>query len=345
MANIVAFLVVLGVLVSFHEFGHLIVAKACNIKIDSYSVGFGPVLAKFKFGETEYRLSLIPLGGYVKPAGPNFRDDVNPDDPEKERYLVSAPTWKRASMIAAGPFFNLLLAFLMVTGVVYYHGSIVVLSGKIGEVAANSPASKAGLLKGDVIKAVNGEEVGEWMDALIPIQESNGREIKFTVEREGVILDIKIVPETKENRFFVGIGPVIEEKKINGFGAVQEGVLAVHDGISLQAVGMWHILTGKLSTKNLGGPIMIYQETGKAAKAGFSALFSLTVMLSIALGFFNLLPIPILDGGHLLMMGLEGVFGNFSKEAHTLFQQVGMVLILFIFCFAIYNDISRLRTK
>ena len=108
MANLLAFAFVFGALVAFHEFGHLIIAKACGVKVDSYSIGFGPVLVKFKLGETEYRLSLIPLGGYVMPAGPNFGEDVDPNDPDKDRYLVSKPIWKRAAVAAAGPLFNLL---------------------------------------------------------------------------------------------------------------------------------------------------------------------------------------------------------------------------------------------
>ncbi|MEK9170622.1 MAG: site-2 protease family protein [Patescibacteria group bacterium] len=134
MANLLAFAFVFGALVAFHEFGHLIIAKACGVKVDSYSIGFGPVLVKFKLGETEYRLSLIPLGGYVMPAGPNFGEDVDPNDPDKDRYLVSKPIWKRAAVAAAGPLFNLLPIPILDGG----HLFMIVIEAVIGPISKSA---------------------------------------------------------------------------------------------------------------------------------------------------------------------------------------------------------------
>lgn len=343
MIGTMVFLLVLSILVSFHEFGHLIVAKMCGMKIDAYSIGFGPKLLKVKLGETEYSLSLILLGGYVKPAGPNFIEDVKPEDPDKNRYFVCKPVWKRALMIIAGPVFNFLLAFILLTGMIYSTNIVPEITMTIGEILKNSPAAKAGIQKGDSIVAIDGEKITDWSDLLLHIQENKDKKITLTLKRNEKLLNIGVKPEPTKEGLIIGIAPVIQQKKVSGLAILTEGARQLGTETKFQAKGMIHVLTRKISSKNLGGPIAIFEITDAATEGGFLMLLGLMVTLNIALGLFNLLPIPVLDGGRLPLLILEAIIGRpLSKTIQIAIQIMGFTMIMFIFLLATFNDISRL---
>ena len=343
MIGLLMFFVVLGILVSFHEFGHLIVGKMCGMKIDAYSIGFGPKLLKFKFGETEYSLSLIQLGGYIKPAGPSFKEDVDPKDPDKNRYFICKPIWKRALMILAGPVFNLLLGLILTMGLIYSSGSAPETTMAIEEVLENSPAAKAGVQKGDIVIAIDGKNITNWLDITFNVQKNKDKEIMLTLKRNESLLNISVKPESTKEGLIIGISPVIQQKKVKGFAIVTEGYKKYAVIIRLQVNGMIDLFTGKISLKNVGGPITIYKITTDATKEGFSMLIGLLIMLNITLGLFNLLPIPALDGGQLQLLLIEAIMRRpLSKKAQSTIQIAGFIIILLIMLLAMFNDVSRL---
>ena len=343
MIGLLMFFVVLGILVSFHEFGHLIVGKMCGMKIDAYSIGFGPKLLKFKFGETEYSLSLIQLGGYIKPAGPSFKEDVDPKDPDKNRYFICKPIWKRALMILAGPVFNLLLGLILTMGLIYSSGSAPETTMAIEEVLENSPAAKAGVQKGDIVIAIDGKNITNWLDITFNVQKNKDKQIALTLKRNGNLLNISVKPESTKEGLIIGISPVIQQKKVKGLAIVTEGYKRYVVIIRLQVNGMIDLFTGKISPKNVGGPITIYKITADATKEGFSMLIGLLIILNITLGLFNLLPIPALDGGQLQLLLIEAIMRRpLSKKAQSTIQIVGFIIILLIMLLAMFNDVSRL---
>lgn len=343
MISIIAFALILGILISFHEFGHLIVGKMCGMKIDAYSIGFGPKLFKFKWGETEYSLSLIQLGGYIKPAGPNFKEDVDPKDPDKKRYFVCKPVWKRALMILAGPVFNLLLGLILTMGLIYSNGSAPETTMAIEEVLENSPAAKAGVQKGDVVIAIDGKNITNWLDITFNVQKNKDKEIVLTLKRNEKLVNIGVKPESTKEGLIIGIAPTIQQKKVKGLAIITEGYKRYAILIRLQVNGMIDLFTGKISPKNVGGPITIYKITADATKEGFSMLVGLLIILNITLGLFNLLPIPALDGGQLQLLLLEAIMRRpLSKKVQTAIQITGFIILLLIMLLAMFNDVSRL---
>lgn len=343
MISAIVFLLVLGILVSFHELGHLIVAKMCGMKIDAYSIGFGPKLLKVKMGETEYSLSSILLGGYIKPAGPNFKEDVKSEDPDKNRYFICKPVWKRALMIIAGPAFNFLLGFILLTGMIYSTGTVSETTMVIGEVMENSPAAKAGIQKGDLIIAIDGKNITNWLDISFNIQNDKDQKIMLTLKRNGSILNISVKPESTKEGLVIGIASTVQQKKVKGLAILTEGYKRFAIVTRLQIKGMVQVFTGRISSKNIGGPIAIFKITEEATKEGFLTLIGLMVILNIALGLFNLLPIPALDGGQLQLLLIEAIMRRpLSKTIQTAIQIAGLVMIMLILLLATFNDVSRL---
>ena len=349
--NIFAFIIVLGVLIFFHEFGHFLIARLFGVGVEKFSLGFGPRLLGRKIGITDYRLSAIPLGGYVKMVGEEPDVEIATEDIPlsfTHKHVV-----KRMLIVAAGPVFNVLLAIIIFFGIFAYSG-ISVLKPAIGVVKEGSPAYQAGLKKGDLITAINGNAISSWEEMAEIINASKGNTIEVSVRREESNLDYSIAPKLVQiknifgeetPRYIIGISDSREfySKDLNMFQALSESLLQTYRVSELMVVIIAKLITGDISTDTLGGPIMIAQMAGDSAKAGVGSLISFIALISINLAIINLLPIPVLDGGHLLFFLIEAIKGSpVSIKVREVAQQIGLFLLIMLMILVFYNDITRL---
>jgi regulator of sigma E protease len=350
LTTILATAIVLGILVFVHELGHFILAKRLGVGILKFSLGFGPKLIGKKIGETEYQIAVFPLGGFVKPLGEDPQEEIKEED--RHRSLWAQPVWKRALIIGAGPFFNFFLAVVIFSsinlfGIPYY-------PSKIGDVSPGLPAEEAGLKKGDVILSADGEEVAKWDDLSQIIRNSKGRDLLLKVKRDGEIFEIRVTPKpsTQKNLFgeeipvfVVGITPFDEilVQKVGPFQAIGKGLSQTWFGIELTVVSIVKLIERVIPAKTIGGPILIAQMAGEQAKRGLLSLALFMAILSINLGVINLFPIPVLDGGHFLFLGLEAILRKpLSIKKMEIAQQIGLMFIILLMLFAFYNDLIRI---
>ena len=348
------FLVVLGILIFFHELGHFLVAKGFRVKVLKFSLGFGYKLIGKKVGETEYLISTIPLGGYVKLLGEDG-DDSEPVAPEDQgRAFHEQHVLKRIAIVASGPVFNLILALVLFCGVYFVSGDYV-MTVEIGQVRPDSPAEKAGLLKGDEVVLVEGQEIGAWADIKRIVQEREGRPLVFSVKREGRVLSMTVVPEgaVEKNLFgeevksaLIGIVSAGKFRKVEmgPWEAIREGTRRTWDVVKLTCLTVVKLLQGVVSIKTLGGPIMIGQLTGQVAQESFGYLIPLLAIISINLGILNLLPVPILDGGLIIFLLVELILGKpVSLKKRDIAQKVGMFLLAVLIVVVTVNDLARIE--
>jgi len=437
--------VLLGILIFVHEFGHFLFAKLLGVKVLKFSLGFGPKIIGRKFGDTEYLLSAVPLGGYVKMLGQSDTPQEEEEIPEEEKFQAYSyqPVWKRFLIVFSGPFFNLVFAaFIFV--LVFLSGVPVPLPD-IGKVEENSPAAAAGLLTGDRVLQIDGKEVETWNDISEAINDNPGKKRLFKVKRNDVLIEIRVSPEKKtEKNIFgedkeawsVGIEPLVlpvvgevmkgsrayaagllkgdrileingaplktwqnmtdlihenpekplqfriqrgqqvrdmtitpkkevyktpggEEKAIGLIGikpvgndvikkfglfeSVSLGLKRTWDISILTILSMVKLIQRVIPSNTIGGPIMIFQMAGEQASQGALNFFTFMAVISINLGVLNLLPIPILDGGHILFLGIEAAIRRpLNENAVMIAQRVGLILLLSLMAFAFYNDIVRL---
>ncbi|HEV7968502.1 MAG TPA: RIP metalloprotease RseP [Candidatus Acidoferrales bacterium] len=427
---IVSVSVVLGVMVLVHEWGHFIVAKSFGVRVEIFSIGFGTRLWGFKRGDTDYRISALPLGGYVKMAGDNPLEERKGDPDE----FLSKPRWQRVLIALAGPAMNIILSVILVAGI-YMRGSKqpafldrpMVLAGVLDD----SPAQKAGLMPGDHITSVNGVSNPTWDraqlelmstlpgHALSVVADRNGQQLSFSVPSAASVEEVYGYPQdhlvvsavspgtpaersglmagdiiTKVNGIELANGaefpPIVDKShsqpldlevqrgdrtlhlqirpqqvsSANGSPRWQIGVLRTGDlvdrrlspgGAIVESVGMNALMArqicyvvvelfrGNISLKQLEGPLGIARESGRAARQGLAELFSLMAMIGVNLAVLNLLPIPPLDGGHILMLFIEGTIRrDLSVRVKERFVTVSMVFLLLVFAIVMYNDVLRL---
>ena len=340
----IAGVVVLGVLVLFHEWGHFVVAKLCGVRVDVFSIGFGPRLWGLKRGDTDYRVSALPLGGYVRMAG---------DNPVGERTgasyeFLSRPRWQRLLIAIAGPVTNIILTFAILWGI-YGLASEPYLPPMIEEVKAGSPAQNAGLKAGDIIVSIDGNAVTTSSESVDAIRGSAGHAIQFVLQREGKEVRLAITPaytKLPDGQTTWMIGAAIDSQqgrpREGFFAAARDAGLQTVVGVEKIAGVMGGLFTGRVSVHDLAGPVGIMQLSGQAAKSGPMTLLELTSVISLNLGLLNLLPIPILDGGHVLMLVIEGALRrDLSIAFKERFVQVGLIFLLGLFAFVMYSDILR----
>lgn len=445
--DIFAFIIVLGILIFFHELGHFLLARLCGVGVEKFSLGFGPRLIGKKIGITDYRISAIPLGGFVKMIGDEPDSEVSEQDIQLS--FNHKNVFKRILIVAAGPVFNLLLAVLIFFGFLFFMGiedirpivnkidqnspasmagiqegdHIVQIDGKpieswydiekavtdsdgrqleievqragsvyvfelspklntgrdilgdevdyydigisgfreiravIGNVTEGFPAQQAGLKKGDKIIGINGQEVEYWKTMREMIAASKGSPLDITVRREEDEFTVRLVPRLEKqknalgeevDRYLIGIsteGIPAEDrvtKNLTLFQAFTESISRTYFVSELAVRGIIKMIQGSVSKDNLGGPIMIAHMAGDQARAGIDKLIQLIAFISINLAILNLLPIPVLDGGHLLFFFIEAVKGSpVSIRAREIAQQAGMVALLLLMVFVFYNDIMR----
>ncbi|WP_316348260.1 RIP metalloprotease RseP [Desulfuromonas acetoxidans] len=434
MITVVAGILMLGVLVFIHELGHFCVAKLAGVKVLKFSLGFGPRLVSRTWGETEYLISLIPLGGYVQMLGEGVGEEEEPlTEEEKKRSFAEKAVSRRMAIVAAGPIMNLLLPLMllplaymvgvnvptflndppcigyvvessdaanagfhagdcivsvndqMVTTWTQTDKSLIPLVGArlhfsvdrqgqivelavpaengsleglqslglmpmrdavIGTVNAGMPAQKAGLEVGDRITRIGDEAIDSWYQLHNVIQQLAGDEARFVVHRSGRQLEFDIAPQKAEsNVWLIGITPqqMMEQRKYGFFEALQIGVHRTGELIDLTLVFLRKLVAGHVPADNIGGPIMVMQIAGQAAQTDFSTILTVLSFLSIQLGILNLLPIPVLDGGHLFFNLVEIVWRRpLSLRAREVMQQIGLGLLLMLMLLAFYNDIVRL---
>lgn len=445
MTTIVAFVAVLGILILIHEWGHFIVARLSGVGVERFSIGFGPVLWRFKGRETEYCISAIPMGGYVKMVG----DDENPleggrtGNTDPTRSFNLKPIWVRFLIVFAGPGMNFVLAVVlaslafMVWGrpvvpavvgrvaegsaaaqaglkpgdkivavdgkpVQYWdevqalvqdgRGKKLVLavagpegerkievapqrvagrdifgdeqdywdlgarqaasdSAKIGDVIAGGPAAAAGIKSGDIVVSVQGKPAASWDDLADAISKRPGQPTELGIKRGDTTLTVTVTPAPTgpEGKGRIGIshamtpGPGAVFVRSHPAAAVKEGVLKTWEWTYMTVKGMFKLVTAQLAPSNIGGPIQIAAAAGEQARQGFAYLTLFTALISVNLAVLNLLPVPMLDGGHLLFFVCEAVLGRpVSIRKREIAQQVGFVLLMMLMVYAVYNDLSRL---
>lgn len=339
---------VLGILVIVHEFGHFFAAKSLGVRVEKFSIGFGPKVASIKRDDTEYLISAIPLGGYVKMGG----DEPGEKITGQKWEFLSRPIFDRFRIILAGPLLNYAFAFILLS-VVFMVGTPVTTT-EVGIVMDGYPAKSAGLLSGDKIVAVDGKAIS-YGDALVAVINKHTKgPISLTVERRGKIFVQEITPVVEKHRVGLGgkeveiarIGIQPAQKIVKGgygfFGSMYMGAQSLWQITALTYKALWGMLIGKLSVKEMSGPVGIFVITAQAAKMGGIYLLNLMAILSASLAIFNLLPLPILDGGHLLFLAIEKARGKpLSMKAQEVIANVGVALLILFTIFVFYNDIIK----
>jgi regulator of sigma E protease len=351
MTTIIATIVVLGILVFVHEFGHFLLAKLLKVRVEAFSLGFPPKLLSKKIGETEYRLSVIPLGGYVKLLGENPDEEVPPE--LQPRSFSHHPLWHRTLIVLAGPGFNLLFCVLALFLLFGFSG-IPYLTTTIGSVKPDSPAAQAGLQPGDKVLALNDHKVERWDDLSYLIRKNGERPLVLHLKRGDQTFQVNITPQSMEatnifgqkvSAVLIGVGSAseLEVEKVGVFRAFGEGVSYTYRILTLTVVSIYKLITQEIPVTTLGGPILIAQVAGQQAEQGFSYLLHFMAILSVNLALLNLLPIPILDGGHLFFIFWEAVRGKPMAVKHReMAQAMGLMLILALMVLVFYQDIMRL---
>jgi regulator of sigma E protease len=428
VTTILAFAFVLGVLVFVHELGHFMMARWHGVRVLVFSLGFGPMLLKVRRGDTEYALSAIPLGGYVKMAG------ENPDDPRtgQNDEFLSKTKWQRFQILIMGPVMNLLLAVILMAVVLMQGAELPAYLDEpviVGKVEAGSPAERASLRPGDRILRVNGEEVSSWDrfglaigtkadrdveltfvrdsreervtvrplgqgrfdigdigvlpdvyphvsgvvtggpadkagmkpgdtllavsgqrvvfsgDVVDLISSSPGTPIEVRVRRDGQDVALTVTPEREGSVGRVGISIGNQTRTFHP-GPLESVGLSIQRNVEFSGLilkTLWGLMTGDTSLKQLMGPVGIAQLSGESAQAGWVALFALMASISLNLGLLNLMPVPVLDGGHILIMGLEAVARrDFSIQVKEKMFLAGFVLLMALMVTVIYNDLTRI---
>lgn len=350
--SITAAVIGLGVLIVFHEFGHFLLAKLSGVGVLTFSVGFGPKLWKKKVGETEYALSAFPLGGYVKMVGEDPDEEVPQADVEKS--FAHKSLTKRIAIVVAGPGFNLLLAVLLLMVVFMFYG-VPVMSTQVSAVEKDSPAEMAGVAKGDRIVAIDGAPVKEWTELSSKIKGSGGKQLNLQVRRGEETVSITVQPIQKEGQtifgepkedWIIGIGSQVSLEKGNPGLAVVRAFYQTYEYSKLTLMAFYKMILGDVSPRNIGGPILIAQMAGQQAQEGVGSFLAFLAVLSVNLGVLNLLPVPVLDGGHLLFFLVEAVTRKpVAIRYREMAQQVGICLLALLMVYAFYNDIVRFFEK
>lgn len=439
---VIYLIIALSILIFVHEFGHFIAARFFNIRVEKFSIGFGPKIAAFKKGETEYRISMVPFGGYVKMSG----DEIGKVDRDDPAAFYNKPVWQRALVVLAGPFMNVVFSVVLMPLVffvgfaepAYLHQPPVVIGVKeetpakasniekgdvvkkvdgrdaatwgdaleriniavaegrpniifeveraghiivkevplegvkddprgigiepllfianeavLDKIVAGSPADKAGLEPSDRVFSVDGKPVSDWTDMLMAINGSGGREILVKIGRGEKVMEIHITPtlDKLSGRYTIGVqmdyakrGLPMTTVRYGVTRSIKLGMERVQDTVSLTFFILGKLFTGQLSYRALGGPIGIAKVVAVAAKYGIGNFIMFLGFLSFQLGILNLLPIPVLDGGHLVFFGVEAVRGRpLGERAMMIVQNIGLAIILLLITIVTINDMRNIE--
>lgn len=359
-----AFLFVITLVVFFHELGHFLVARACGVKVDVFSVGFGREIFGWtdKTG-TRWKVSWLPVGGYVKFAGdanaaslPDRSARMNMSEAERAQTLMFKPVWQRAAVAAAGPFANFILAIFLFTGVILHNGHTVI-APVIGDVVKGSPAEAAGIKAGDRVTAIDGAAITDFEQMPEIISVSGGETLKIDLLRNGQSVSVHVMPHETRMRdvlgdmgtnVVIGVRPSANAPITTEYYSLPKAFAAActetWDIIHTTVQGLVQMVRGYASADQLRGPLGIAKMTRQVAVYGFLALIQLAAVLSVSIGFANLFPIPLLDGGHLLYYACEAVLGRpLDERAQDVGFRLGLVLVLGLVLLTTWNDLARLN--
>ena len=360
------FVFVLGIVVFFHELGHFLVGRWCGVKVDAFSMGFGPELAHYtdRHG-TRWRLAALPLGGYVRFHGdasgasePDFEAAAAMPESERAVSFFAQTVWKRAAVVAAGPIANFLLALVIFTGLFYFEGRQI-LTPRIESVIDGGRAAAAGFRKGDLVVSIDGERIEGFQDMQRIVSASAETPLHFVVERDGQQVQIVAAPERKDTKTPFGVnragvlglaaGGGQQNWRTRSYSLPMAAVEAGRETwyvVSRTGAYLGGLFAGRESPEQLSGPLRIAEVSGEVAKSGMWPLFNLAAILSISVGLLNLLPVPLLDGGHLLDYGFEAARGKaLTPRAQEFGFRIGMAFVATLMLVATYNDIVRLTRQ
>ncbi len=352
LLTLAAFIFVLGILIFIHELGHFLVAKKVGVRVEKFSLGFPPNILTKKVGQTTYCIGVIPLGGYVKMAGEHADEDSTgaPDE------FTSKSVAQRTAVIFAGPFMNYVLSIALLIGILYFSGRPIFDPNRVAIIQVNpdGPAAEAGLKEGDEILAIDGLPVlqSDSLSSIIHAKIEEPLDLTWIHAGDTVSTTITTMKGTQSNPDgtvdTVGLIGVILGQKVVGRQSI--GIReSIGDGFITAHVIVWETVkfiakyvTGEVSPKMIGGPLFIAQQSGKEVRKGAASLFFFIALLSVNLAVLNVLPIPVLDGGHLVFLAIEKVRGSpLSMKVRSTAQQIGFVLLLSLILLVTYNDILR----
>ncbi|MEZ3464465.1 MAG: RIP metalloprotease RseP [Lachnospiraceae bacterium] len=354
VVTIIVFVLVFGVVVIAHELGHFLIAKLNGIKVVQFSIGMGPDIVKFTKGETKYVLKLLPIGGACMFEGEDgiYTKDQDGDGQKPEGAFNDANVWSRIATVFAGPFFNIILAFLLSLIVVGFSGESIPIINALTE---GYPAEEAGLREGDVITKIDGERIYLQGEVTIASALSGGEPMEIEYERDGQKYSTVITPKFSEqdNRYYLGFA-IGETVQCKGFDLIRYSAYEVRYWLKVTVKSLLMLIQGKLSANDLSGPVGIaamIDETIEVTKPyGLPTvvinMINFAVLLSVNLGVMNLLPLPALDGGRLLFMFIEVVRGRpVSPDKEGMVHFIGFVALMILMVFVLYNDIARFFVK
>jgi regulator of sigma E protease len=347
--TLLSFIVVLGVIVLVHEWGHFIAARLCGIRVETFSIGFGPKLASWRRGATEYQLAWLPLGGYVQMAGmiDEHLDDSSITGAPDE--FMSKNALQKAFVISAGVLMNMILAILVYSIVAFSYGmGEPDLRPVIGGVGTSMPAAQAGLQAMDQILEIEGQPLSSWEDLATAIHARPAMPTHMLVLREGEQLEFNLQPRAQVlpgmgTVGLIGIEPNYILRPVGFFESFYVGARQTWAVIGIAKDTIISLVSGEAGLKDVGGPIFIAQLSGESARGGLSSFLGFLAFISVNIGFLNILPIPVLDGGHLVYILIEAIIRRpLPTRLKIWIQQAGMILLLGLMIIVMRNDIMRL---
>ena len=348
LLTIVALLVVLGIVVFVHELGHFLAARWAGVRVDTFSIGFGPAIVKWhdKRG-TLWKIACLPLGGYVSIYGQedmfNRKKYAELSAEKKKGHYLSAPAWKQFIIIGAGVFMNFVLAWGIYTSLFMFQPRLVANSQLpvIGQVIQESVAFKAGVKPGDTIVRIDDEKITNWGEVILAKELASNRDADVLIVREDKLVNVKLSPAERWGMVADGSKKADPERQ-GLFRAMYSGARKTYYESKTLLVVLKQIVTGERSSKQLGSFITIAEYSGAAMAAGFFTLLSLIALLSVNLGILNLLPLPVLDGGYLLILIIEGITRRkLQGRAMEIAIMVGWIFIFGLFILTMWNDLAR----